>query len=439
MKTTNKSLAYKNTGWLAALLLIASLALLFWLDYSFILPLKEVDANDVTFFWTGTRTVLRGGNPYDASPGSLYHQIRVAAGGDPLFIDAFKSPVLLTLLFMPLAALPLSLAAALWTLITQGLLAASVFFVIKGAGITVTPGRVLAGIGLALLWRYTFLVMIVGNLSLLLLFALVASWYCSLRKRSYLAGASAALLLIKPQVTFLIVPLLLVLPIAGEKDEPPAWNSRASFRRLIGFGLVTLIFLSYSFAGLPGWVGEMAGTLFGSNQSYFNNQDINNQLSSLRSVVAAFVAEPGLVQPVAILVSVPVWVGAVWLWWRFRNNPEAAPFLLALVTGLNILTSPYIRDYDSAILLFGLLFCFFTLQRFEKVKLSGRRWTWVCWALAFLPYPVHFLAAGTSYAFENLITLAYLLLVIFTWAANHKYRLKQVSPTGQTAAAVTAE
>jgi hypothetical protein len=420
LNTTEKSLANKNNSWLAAFLLVGSLALLFWLDYSFLLPLKEVDANDVTFFWSGTRTVLLGGNPYDPTPGSLYHQIRVEAGGDPQFIDAFKSPVLLTLFFMPLAALPLSLAAALWTLITQALLAISVFWVIKGAGLASTPGRVLAGIGMVLLWRYTFLVMIVGNLSLLLLFAIVAAWYASLKHHPYLAGAATALLLVKPQVTFLIVPLLLVLPIAGGKDEPADWKGRASLRRLIGFGLVSLFLMSYSFAVQPDWVGQMAGTLFGSNQSYFNNQDINNQLTSLRSVVAAVVPDAALVQPVAIVVAVPLWLGAGWLWWRFRNNLTAAPFLLAIVTGLNILTSPYIRDYDSAILLFGLLFCFFTLQRLEKNKLFRGKWSWWCWGLAFLPYPVHFLAAGTSYAFENLITLLYLLLVALTWRGSKR-------------------
>jgi len=420
LNTTEKSLANKNNPWLAAFLLVGSLALLFWLDYSFLLPLKEVDANDVTFFWSGTRTVLLGGNPYDPTPGSLYHQIRVEAGGDPKFIDPFKSPVLLTLLFLPLAALPLSIAAALWTLITQVLLGMSVFWVIRGAGLTSLPGRVLAGIGMALLWRYTFLEMIVGNLSLLLLFAIVAAWYASLKHHPYLAGAAISLLLLKPQVTFLIVPLLLALPISGDKNDPANWKGRASLRRLIGFGLVSLFFMSYSFAVQPSWVGQMAGTLFGSNQSYFNNQDINNQLTSLRSVVAAFVPDSALVQPVAIVIAIPLWLGAGWLWWRFRNNLKAAPFLLATVTGLNILTSPYIRDYDSVVLLFGLLFCFFTLQRQEKNKLLRGKWSWLCWLLAFLPYPVHFLATATSYAFENLITLLYLLLVALTWRESAK-------------------
>lgn len=408
-------------------LLLITLGVLFWLDYSFILPLKEIDANDVTFFWSATRTVVLGGNPYEALPGNLYHEIRVAVGGDPQFIDSFKSPVFLTLLFLPLAAFPLGVAATLWTLLTQCLLVITVILLIKGLTGEMSPRKLLAGIGLALLWRYSFLVMLVGNLSLLLLLAITASWFCSYKQRPYLAGATAALLMIKPQITFLIVPLLLTIPTAAEPGEKSGWFNRATFQRVIGFGLAGTLFFTYSFAVLPSWLGQWLTTLFGPDKAYFNNRSIDSQLTSLRSIVAALVVDPTLVQPAALLISVPLWLGAAGLWWRYRNNSAAFPFLLSLITALNILTSPYIRDYDSTILLFGLLFCFFTLRQYEIKKLTATRWSLLCWGLAFLPYPIHFLAAGTSYAFENIITLLCMLLIAFSWLLHRRFYGKQAS------------
>lgn len=426
LKITGKSLSKRQTIILGVLMLVVSLALLFWVNFTFINQLNPPATDDFKVFWSGTRTVVLGANPYDNSFGSIYNQFRGVTGDNPNYY--FLSPIYLTLLFMPFAALPLNVAAALWTLVNEMLLGFTVVMVIKGTGIEPTTKKFLAGIALGLLLRYTFLVIMIGNLTLLLLCAIVASWYCTLNQRPYLAGATASLLLIKPQVAFLIIPLLLVLPIAGGKNEPPSWNNPASLRRLIGFGLVALIFLSYSFAVLPGWIGQMVDALFGSSQAYFNNQDINSQLTSLRSVVAAFVPNPSLVQPVAILIALPLWLGALRLWWRFRNDPTAAPFLLALIIGLNILTCPYIRDYDSGMLLFGLLFCFFTLQGCERMKVYRGKWSWLCWGLALLPFPVHFLAVGTSYAVENLITLCYMLLVALTWATSRRQTLQANHP-----------
>src|SRR4051794_4381494 len=94
---------YRDKNYLAlAFIILLVLGLVFWLDVAFIMPIKHLDVpnpdNDLSVFWSASRTVWQGGNPYDFSPGSLFHQIANSAGGDS---DIFLSPFFLTLLFMP--------------------------------------------------------------------------------------------------------------------------------------------------------------------------------------------------------------------------------------------------------------------------------------------------------------------------------------------------
>lgn len=426
--TSSTSAKVKKGGMLLALLLLlANLGLLVWANATIIVPLKELDkpnfGNDMGYFWTASRTVWQGGSPYLATPGSIYHEVRLAVGGDPTMLDPFKSPHYLTLLFAPLAALPLDWAATSWLVTLQVMLGASVVLIIKLAQASITPLDFLLGILIALLWRYSLLVMIVGNLTPLLLFATAASYYCSRTNRPRLAGAAAALLLVKPQVAFLILPLLLVVPTLSptlskegkESRTRVSWLNLPTYQRWQGFGLIALVFAVYSFGLSPGWVGEWFQTIFGSDTAYINNRAIENEVTSLRGVVAAFVTDKTLVLPLTIALGVPFWVFLGGLWWLNRSKPQSFPYLLSLAIAFNLLTTPYARDYDSGLLLFGLLFCYFTLRQQETKQKSWWRWSWLCWLLAFAPYQIHSFALQSSQALETLVPFSIMVLTLLVW------------------------
>lgn len=401
--------------WLGFALFALGICLLLFLNATFIVPLKQLNlpdyGNDMGYFWAATRTAILGGNPYNSLPGSLYHSIRVEAGGDPTMLDQFKNPHYFTLLFAPFAALPLAWAAACWLTFQEFLLGLVVVFIIRLSNLRLTPATLLSGLALSVLCRYTIVSLLVGQSSLLLLFIFVLSFYFSRSGHFYLAGASAALLMVKPQVVFIILPLLLVAPVADK-----GWKNRETYQRFIGFLLVGLIFATYSFSFQPGWPGEWFKALFSGETAYFNNQDINREMASLRGLAALLVNEPTAIQLVTGLLSLPLWGGVVWLWWRNRNNTSFSPYLLGIGVAVNVMTSPYIRDYDYCLLIFALLFNFFTLRRLERRQKSPKfRFSWLLWLLAFLPYILQIIALSSSRAFEVVLPLLLIVLTLFVW------------------------
>ncbi|HEX2911991.1 MAG TPA: glycosyltransferase family 87 protein [Chloroflexia bacterium] len=420
---TPKSTSNLKKNLPALALLALSLALLIWADASVIIPLKELNlpnsGNDFGVFWSGTRTVAQGGNPYLTAPGSIYRNTVIAAGGNLQPLEPFISPFYLTLLFMPVAIFPLGIAALIWTVAEQVLLAIALVLIIRISGRKQTPGSLLLGIGMAMLLRYTFLVMMVGNLTLLLLFAVTASYYSSRKGRPFLAGIFAALLLLKPQIVFLILPFLLVVPTL-DPSGVAGWLNRQTYRRWLGFICGGLIFAVYSFVLLPGWLSEWIKGVSATGYSDSNNLD--GVMTSLRSLAAVLVPDKSMVQPVMFLMAIPLWLGLGLLWWRNRSNVANFPYLLAISVTLNIMTTPYIRDYDSALLIFPLILSYFSLRNYELTHRQGLPWSLVCWLLALLPVPVHLMAGTFTYALENLVTFLVICTVALAWFKSNRLK-----------------
>jgi hypothetical protein len=393
---------------------LVCLGLLVWLDLVFIMPIKRLDVpnldNDLSVFWSAARTVWQGGNPYDFTPGSLFHQVAQSAGGDS---DVFLSPYFLTLLFMPLAALPLNVAALVWLLFSQAALGVAVYLVVKLAGQRFTPPALFQTLLLVVFWRYSFEVMILNNLSILMLGAAVVSYYCSRTGRPFRAGLAASLLLLKPQLFFLTLPLLLVVPTAEKEGSPASWLNRATYRRWLGFGVACLVFAVYSFAVFPGWLGEWLRAASGRYTPQFDSE-----MASVRSF-AALVTGDALVTPVYLGLAGLLCLAALGLWWRNRHNARDFTFLLAVVVCLNLLAAPYTRSYDFCLLLIPLLFSFFKLRQLEKAaRKAGRKefhYSLLWWALLILAWPLHLLAITTTFTWENLVTLALLVASGLVW------------------------
>ena len=402
------------TSWLALLLLIGSLALLTWTNANYIVPLKDLtvpnSANDFGVFWSGTKVIVAGQNPYIYKPDGPFIEVVLAAGGQRDAIEPFISPYYMSLLFLPFTLLGLGAAASLWLTLLQVLLVTGVMLIVKATTGRVTPGTILLGIGLAMLWRYTFLVMMIGNISLVLFFFITVSYYCSRTGRPELAGALAAGLLIKPHTVFLTLPLLLLVPTHGE-DGPDWWNDQTR-RRWLGFGLTAVGLAVYSFGKEPGWVGDWLKL----SNGYSAKPNIDLEMSSLRSLLALFITDRSLIIPGLIAIGLPLWLGIGWLWWRHRADIAGFPYLLSLAIVVCLLTSPYIRDYDSGMLLFALLWSYFTLYNREKNRRQRVGWSWLVWPVALLPFAVHLTASDEAkYAAEAIVPSVVAVLVWWVW------------------------
>lgn len=411
---------YRDKNVLAgALILVVLLGLVVLLDLTFIMPIKRLDVpnpdNDLSVFWSAARTVWQGGNPYDFAPGSLFHQIANSAGGDS---DVFLSPFFLTLLFMPLAALPLNLAALVWLLFSQATLAFSAFLIVGLTGPRFTPQTMFQIVLLVVFWRYSFEVMILNNLSILMLGATVVSYYCSRTKKPFRAGLAATLLLLKPQLFFLTLPLLLVVPTTpGQPDlddsTRASWLNRETYWRWLGFAAGCGVFGVYSFAVFPGWLAEWLRSAGGRYTPQFDNE-----MASVRSVAALLMGNT-FVTPVYLFLAGVVSLAALAAWWRNRHNERDFTFLLAVVVCLNLLAAPYTRSYDFCLLLIPLLFGYFKLRQLEKaarrVGRSNFRYSPLWWGLVVLAWPLHLLAVNTTFAWENLVPLSLLVATVLVW------------------------
>ncbi len=404
---------------LAAILLLGSLALLVYVDVSFVMPIQKLDKpnfnNDLGVFWTGARTVWRGGNPYLYGPETLFNQIAAEAGGES---DVFLSPFYLSLLFMPLALFPLNLAALIWLLVSQMLLGLSVAMIMQATGQRLRPGAFLTGLGLALLWRPCFEVMVLNNLSLVMLFGIAASYHFSRTGRPFTAGGFAALLILKPQITFLPLPLLLVMP-SYLKDstgsEKATWLNRYTYRRWAGFATICAVFALYSFAVFPGWVGDWLKIAGGRQTAQFDLE-----MTSIRSVIANFVSDNKQLQPVYLGLAGLGSIAGLVFWWLNRHAGRDFPYVLSIIIGLNLLLAPYTRSYDFCMLVFPLLYGYFTLRQDEEAAIKAQtrpfRWSWLWWGLLVPPYIFKEIALRSgNFAWENLDTLLIMTAIGLVW------------------------
>ena len=256
-----------------------------------------------------------------------------AAVGKPL---PYLNPPELAWLVTPLSFLPYSLAAWIWT----GLLAAAFMLVF----ILVAPGRglirLIHGASAAALLP-VFVGVLFGQVSLVVVAAVALSWWLLSRGRPWLAGLALSVLILKPQIAFLVPPALL----------------------LAGYGRVALAWLAVS-------VPLAIVTLLATGTTVFD------EMSQSLHLVSGI---PGPIQssllrllplPVAIIgIVVVLGVSTVSLW-RVRGNGPSLPFAVGLIS--SVLVSPYVNFYDlSALVLAAWLVLRINPPRWQRAVTLG--------------------------------------------------------------------
>ena len=265
-------------------------------------------ANDFYSRWSGVKSFwLDGLNPYgDAA--SLAIQIGIYGRAalpdeDPGY---YAYPMYTTLLLAPLAPLPYAWAEAIWLTLLVALQIAALFLLFDAY--QWKPGPLL--LGLAVLWAIFFYPasrgILLGQPGMLVYFLEVLALWALTKGRDGLAGAALAISTIKPQMSFLIVPFLLL------------WGLRERRWRLVGwFAGVWLALMAWSFAVLPGWFGAWLGQL-GRYTSY---TAIGSPVWVLARVYLSFLGAPG-----EIAISLALVGAMLWAWWRVIVQRRAAEF-----------------------------------------------------------------------------------------------------------------
>ena len=310
-----------SAGVLLAVGLVAGvLATLGW-------PADRYRDNDFAGFYLGARAVLEGRDPYDLPTWLALHE-RIGSAGLEIVPrgSAFGYPLVTAVAFVPIALLPIALAAPAWfvaqaTLALIGLVA----FGRRVLGATARRDLPLV-VALAAGSQPAWVLAEGGNIAGFLLAIVGGGLALVLAGRPFAAGLVLGLLVVKPHLFLLFVPLLLLFLARGAAAGVVAGGA------LSGGGLFVL-----SLALRPGWpaewlvpVGRIGAAPVGRANAY-----------GLMPHDARWL---GLVIVAALLLALAVWV-------RRHRVPLAGRLVVALA--ISLLASPYGWSYDQLVLCTG--------------------------------------------------------------------------------------
>ncbi len=289
---------------------------------------------DFFLLWAGGRGLLERVDIYDPA---VWNDLHVRYGSQWVENRIFTYPLPTALLFAPLALLPVPCAATVWELLSQVMLVASAVVLLAALGNRRSLAVVL--LPLVLLSRPAIIIFTSGQFSAVWPFSLCLFYFFARRGRYGLAGSVLTLLMLKPSLPLLILPVALLWLLARR-----AWTG------LVAFSLVSVGGLGLSLVVAPGWLEQWVPFLFAKGER------ITPMVPTLWGLTYELLAQrlPGNGWLVVFTVVVGLLI-AVCGWWLVRTRDPRAPALwLACAVCLSIAVSPYAWPYDQVLLLFPL-------------------------------------------------------------------------------------
>ena len=338
---------------LLAVLGVVLLGAYTWAFHEFIVT-GPVDAIAMDFYarYEPTRLYLTEGlNPYSDEATQIVH--RGIYGDDHVKLEpqhAFFYPMYTMLIIAPYTLLPaFSWAQAAWQVTLQVLLIASLLLTLDF--LNWRPRLqviILLGLWTFVLFPVTHS-LVLGQFSVVTFFlTMLAIWLLfhgePSARRDVLAGACLALSTIKPQMQFLIIPLLVLWALKARR-----WHFIASAALTLG------ALLGVSFLLMPTWLGDW----FAQMQTY--SSFALTQPPVLQLLTHEFIRlGDGALWALRVLLA--GWLLVEW-WLLLRGDDERRlGWVLALTLVITHLLAPRTGTYQYAVFLFALLP---VLQRLE--------------------------------------------------------------------------
>lgn len=267
--------------------------------------------------WYGGRVLLlEGRNPYDRQV-ALEAQLGLFGRYTEPWEDqvAFAYPLYTLLTFLPLVYMPYAVAQAVWMVVLQ-------FGLVLGAILCMrlvhwrVPSWLL---GLTMLWAVFFYPggrsIILGQFSVIVFGCIAIALFAFAQRRDYLGGACLALATVKPQMVFMVIPLLLLWALAQRR-----WRIVVGFGgALVGLTLVTMVLV-------PTWPQDFYSGLF----AYSGYVGFYSPIENLTRTFAAPIAIP-----LANGLSVILLGFMLFTWWQVWRK-KAGWFTWALMLTLII-------------------------------------------------------------------------------------------------------
>lgn len=305
----------KRQFWRYGLILALLFTLLFSLDaYAMYVVFASRFPGAADFFprWYGGRALLlEGRNPYDrqvALEGQLGLFGRYTAPWEDQV--AFAYPLYTLFTFLPLVYVPYAVAQAVWMVVLQ-------FGLIYGASLGLKlvrwqpPPWLLV---LTMLWAVFFYPgarsIMLGQFSVIVFIFIISALFAFEQKWDILGGASLAMTTIKPQMVFMLIPLLLLWAVAQRR-----------WRVIVGFAGALLILTLAGMVFVPTWPRDFYTGL----SAYSGYVGFYSPLENLTRTFAAPIAIP-----LANGLSVVLIGFMLFTWWQAWRR-QAGWFIWALM------------------------------------------------------------------------------------------------------------
>lgn len=298
--------------------------------------------------WEGTRSFFVDGTSPYSEEASLNIQQRIY--GRPIIEDEdpgyFVYPFYTVFLVGPTVFVDYAWASAIWMVALEFCLLASLFLLLNlyrwQPGVMLLP--------ILLLWAlfdyFAARGLFLGQPSHVVYFLEILTIWAIFRKWDAVAGVALAFSTIKPQMGYLIVPILLIWALFSKR-----------YRFVVGFGVAFAILMGASFLLQPDWFGDWLG------QMQLYPQYTAAAYPDLGSPVWNLMQHYLGLGPVAEwIVNILVLVPAAWGWYQVLVHKRDELFLWSVTLTLIVTHLIALRTASPHFVVFNLALVFYFKQ-----------------------------------------------------------------------------
>lgn len=355
-------------------LVLAVYLILTVVSYRVLMAPREGAVCDFYPLWYSARVLfLEHRNPYDLQTTLEIRQALYGPDSPPPLGQppphAFYYPLPVLLLFLPFVFLPYGWAAAAWLSMLILAILGSVLIALWGSDWRLSPAGALLLVLATLAWYPVLWSLLLGQVAALLLLPLSAGLSLLVKRRDLAAGILLGLVAVKPQLVYLLLPMLLLWAIVNHR-----WTFVVSVVCTgVTLGLVSGLFL-------PTWP-----VYFVSNLGQYADT------SSFESPLKLLVWDALGISGSWIGVAGGVLLGAVclWAWWKARDDARCVGSAAAATLVVSALVIPRVGMINQLVLLWPALWVLRHFWRSGRVGrilsvVFGAAWVIVPWCVAAL-------------------------------------------------------
>ncbi len=252
-----------------SIIFICIIGLIFTICFQILNP--RFGTGDFLAYWSSSRLLISGGNPYDhAALSALEHSTVPALGPQSqIFLNTWNPPWLI-LIFSLFGSLPFSIASPIWIFCNTVLIGLALIISWQLCERNRAPKGILFVFLAGYLFGETLSYLVLGQITSLVLTGLVLSIYLIDRKLDFLAGATLLLTTIKPHVSYFFLLIVLIWIIQNRR-----WRILLGLVLSASFSLIVFWIIN------PNWVANYITLITGMPYSSIYTSTLGSFMAAM--------------------------------------------------------------------------------------------------------------------------------------------------------------